>query len=87
MSNRKNHLTIRLRELGGVIRAAGDLAREEKAKLIDDKHVKLALIKAKTLEGQMASKYIERAFDVWEKKPTMTPLIPESSMRLPSLPR
>ncbi len=60
MSNRKNRLTIRLRELGGVIRAAGDLAKEEKAKIVDDKHVKLALIKAKTLEGQMASKYIEQ---------------------------
>jgi len=29
MANRKDHLTLRLRELGGLVRAAGDLAKEE----------------------------------------------------------
>ena len=59
-ANRKGHLTLRLRELGGLIRAAGDLAREEKAKLVDNKHVKNAMKSAKTLENQLASDYIER---------------------------
>ena len=31
MANRKGHLTIRFRELGGLIRAAGDLATEDKS--------------------------------------------------------
>ena len=38
-ANRKGHLTLRLRELGGLIRAAGDLAVEEKAKLVMKKHI------------------------------------------------
>src|SRR3989338_7341613 len=33
-ANRKGHLTLRLRELGGLIRAAGDMAIEQKAKLV-----------------------------------------------------
>jgi len=32
-ANRKGHLTLRLRELGGLIRAAGDVAKEQKSDL------------------------------------------------------
>lgn len=59
-ANRKGHLTLRLRELGGLIRAAGDIAKEEKSKLVDYRHVKNAMKSSKTLENQLASDYIER---------------------------
>ncbi len=60
MANRKSSLTLRLRELGGLIRAAGDIAREQKAKLVDESHVKEAKKIARTLEQQIADKFIER---------------------------
>ena len=59
-ANRKGHLTLRLRELGGLVRAAGDLAREQNAKFVEKKHVLNAKKMARTLEQQMADKYIER---------------------------
>lgn len=59
-ANRKGHLTLRLRELGGVIRAAGDLALEEKSSLVQPKHIIKAKKLARTLEQQIADKYIER---------------------------
>ncbi|MDD5177903.1 MAG: ATP-dependent protease LonB [Candidatus Nanoarchaeia archaeon] len=52
-------LTLRLRELGGLVRAAGDLALEQKAKVVTKKHVNEAKILARTLEQQMADRYIE----------------------------
>ncbi|MBR9676099.1 ATP-dependent protease LonB [Candidatus Woesearchaeota archaeon] len=60
MANRKGHLTLRLRELGGIIRAAGDIAQEQKAKLVDKKHVERALLYARPLEQQIADEYISR---------------------------
>jgi len=60
MANRKGHLTLRLRELGGLIRAAGDLAKEEKSQLVMKKHVKNAKKIARTLEKQIADKFIEQ---------------------------
>ena len=59
-ANRKGHLTLRLRELGGLIRAAGDVAVEEKAALVDPKHIKTAEKIARTLEQQISDKFIER---------------------------
>jgi Lon-like ATP-dependent protease len=52
-------LTLRLRELGGLVRAAGDLALEQKAKFVTKKHVIEAKKLARTLEQQMADRYIE----------------------------
>ncbi len=60
MANRKSHLTLRLRELGGLIRAAGDLAKEQNSKLVEKKHIIEAKKIARTLEKQLADKYIER---------------------------
>ncbi|MBI5065618.1 ATP-dependent protease LonB [Candidatus Woesearchaeota archaeon] len=60
MANRKGHLTLRLRELGGLVRAAGDLAVEEKKELVGKEHVIKAKKIARTLEHQMADKFIER---------------------------
>jgi ATP-dependent Lon protease len=60
LANRKGHLTLRLRELGGLVRAAGDLALTKKAKYVLPEHVKEARKISRTLEQQLADKYIER---------------------------
>ena len=60
MANRKGHITLRFRELGGLIRAAGDLAVEEKAKHVEKKHVIGAMSLARNLEKQIADRHIER---------------------------
>jgi Lon-like ATP-dependent protease len=60
-ADRKNHLTLRLRDLGGLIRAAGDVAREEGSRLVDPKHVEVAKTMAISLEAQIAEKTIERS--------------------------
>lgn len=59
-ANRKNHLTLRLRDLGGLVRAAGDLAQERGAKLVTAKHVHDAMKIARSLEQQIADKFIDR---------------------------
>ena len=59
-ANRKGHLTLRLRSLGGLIRAAGDLTLEDKAKLVEPKHVERAMKVARPLETQISDRYIER---------------------------
>lgn len=60
MANRKGHLTLRLRDLGGLIRASGDVAHEENATLVDQKHILKARQFARPLEKQIADKFIER---------------------------
>lgn len=59
-ANRKGSLTLYLRGLGGLVRAAGDLAKEEGAEFVNKRHVKEAMKVARTLEQQIADKYIER---------------------------
>ena len=59
-AGRKGHLTLRLRDLGGIIRAAGDIAIREGAKYVTREHVFKALQLAKPLEKQLADWYIER---------------------------
>jgi Lon-like ATP-dependent protease len=59
-ANRKNHLTLRLRDLGGLVRAAGDLAKEKGAKLVTKEHVIGAKQIARSLEQQLSDKFIER---------------------------
>ncbi|MFN3909941.1 MAG: ATP-binding protein, partial [Candidatus Anstonellaceae archaeon] len=58
-AGRKKRFTLNLRELGGLVRAAGDIAREENAPLVTAEHVRKAKTLALTMEQQMASKYIE----------------------------
>lgn len=52
-----NALTLRLRELGGLIRAAGDIAVQENSRLIDARHIKDALRRARTAEEQIRDRY------------------------------
>lgn len=59
-ANRAGHLTLRLRGLGGVVRAAGDIAVETDDKLVEPAHVKKALKLSRTLEHQIADRFIER---------------------------
>ncbi|HLD33862.1 MAG TPA: S16 family serine protease, partial [Candidatus Nanoarchaeia archaeon] len=59
-ANRKNHLTLHLRALGGIIRAAGDLARETNSPFVEKDHFERAKKLARPLEQQMADRYIER---------------------------
>jgi Lon-like ATP-dependent protease len=59
-ANRKNHLTLRLRDLGGLVRAAGDLAVEKGAKIVQKEHIIGAKKIARSLEQQIADKFIER---------------------------
>lgn len=69
-ANRKGHLTLKLRELGGLVRAAGDVALERKDKLVEIKHLVEARKVSRGLEGQMADRYIERKkeYDVFTTK-------------------
>ncbi len=59
-ANRKGHLTLRLRGLGGLVRAAGDLAVGKKSPLVQKEHVQQAKKLARPLEQQIADKYIEQ---------------------------
>ncbi|RLF47558.1 MAG: ATP-dependent protease LonB, partial [Thermoplasmata archaeon] len=59
-SGRRGHLTLRLRELGGLVRVAGDIARERGARYVEARDVHEAKHIARTLEEQVAAKYIER---------------------------
>jgi len=62
-AGRRGHLSLRLRELGGLIRVAGDIAKEEKAKLVTPEHVIKAKNIAKPLEQQVADRFIEHKKD------------------------
>ena len=55
--NSDKALTLRLRELGGLVRAAGDLAICEEAKYIEAKHIKDALRRARPVEEQIRERY------------------------------
>ena len=59
-SGRRGKLSLRLRELGGLVRIAGDLAAEESSSLTQSKHVVRARAIAKPLEQQVADRYLER---------------------------
>lgn len=66
MASTSGKLTVRLRELGGLVRAAGDIAIEQEAKFVEPKHIVEAKKISKTLEQQIADKYIEakKKYDV-----------------------
>jgi len=59
-AGRRGKLTLRLRELGGLVRVAGDLASEEAAAFTTANHVLRARLIAKPLEQQIADRFIER---------------------------
>ncbi len=57
-SGRMGRLTLRLRELGGLIRVAGDMARENNSILVDVQHVRDAKLIARSLEQQVADRFV-----------------------------
>ncbi|MGC9515989.1 ATP-dependent protease LonB, partial [Methanocrinis sp.] len=62
-AGRKGHLTLLLRDLGGLIRVAGDVARSEGVDLTDAGHVLEAKKMARSVEQQLADMYLERRKD------------------------
>ena len=62
-SGRKGHLTLILRDLGGLVRVAGDIARAEDAKYTTGEHVINAKAMAKSVEQQVADEYLEHKKD------------------------
>ena len=58
-AGRKGKLTLRLRELGGLIRVAGDIARESRSRYVEVEHVLRAKRLARPLEQQVADRLIE----------------------------
>ncbi|MBX8644256.1 MAG: ATP-dependent protease LonB [Thermoplasmata archaeon] len=59
-AGRKGRLTLRLRELGGLVRVSGDIAREEGSELVHREHVTKAKKIARSLEQQVADRYVQR---------------------------
>ncbi|MCI4327547.1 MAG: ATP-dependent protease LonB [Thermoplasmata archaeon] len=59
-SGRSGQLTLRLRELGGLVRVAGDVANAEGARVTTADHVVRAKRTSRSLEQQIADRYIER---------------------------
>ncbi len=53
----RNALSLRLRELGGLIRLAGDIAVSEGTEFIEGKHVKEGITETKPIEHQLREKY------------------------------
>jgi len=62
-SGRKGHLSLMLRDLGGLVRVAGDVARAESASFTDVDHVMQAKKMARSVEQQLADRYLERRKD------------------------
>lgn len=58
-SGRKNRLTLILRDLGGLIRAAGDIAVENKKKVVTAEDVKGAMTLASPIETQYVAQILE----------------------------
>src|SRR5207247_1333499 len=57
LDNQEKGLSLRLRELGGLIRSAGDIAVTEEAKVIDADHVRRAVKVSRTIEDQIRERY------------------------------
>ena len=62
-SGTSGKLTLRLRELGGLVRTAGDIASEKNAELVSPEHVQDAKKIARSLEQQIADQFIERKLE------------------------
>lgn len=58
-AERKGHLTLRLRDLGGLIRVAGDLAVADGADYTTAEHVRKASKSARSVEQQIAERSVE----------------------------
>ncbi len=59
-SSRKGHLTLKLRDMGGLIRVAGDLARQGGVDITTAEHVIAGKSVARSIEDQVSDEYIKR---------------------------
>lgn len=57
IDGKSNALTLRLREVGGLIRSAGDIAVTNGDLLIDEKHIGKALKRSRAVEEQIRDRY------------------------------
>lgn len=62
-AGRKGQITLMLRDLGGLIRVAGDVAQSENAPLTESRHVIAARRMARSVEQQITDQYLERRKD------------------------
>jgi len=62
-AGRKNRISLKLRDLGGLVRVAGDIAKQKGHELAMLEDVREAKFSAKTLEQQMVDKEIEERKD------------------------
>src|SRR3989442_1974306 len=77
IDNRDHALTLRLCELGGLIRAAGDLAVMEGSPVIEASHISPAITGAKSAEQQIKDRYgsyfAGQAADISESQKAQSP--------------
>ena len=66
----RGQLSLRFRELGGLIRAAGDIARERSHKLVTKKDIAKGKIISRSLEQQVADDTIKRMNEYVQIVPT-----------------
>jgi Lon-like ATP-dependent protease len=71
-AGRKGKLSLRLRELGGLVRTAGDIAYEKQQTIVNRDHVLAAKKIAKSLEQQVVDRTIEMQKDYRSFKTTGT---------------
>jgi len=57
IDDQKDSLTLRLRDLGGLVRMAGDMAVMDGSPLIEDKHINFAVKNAVSIEDQILERY------------------------------
>ncbi|WP_435335336.1 ATP-dependent protease LonB [Haloarchaeobius sp. TZWWS8] len=62
-AGRKGHLTLELRNLGGLVRVSGDIARAEDKEFTTREDVLRAKRRSRSIEQQLADDYIERRKD------------------------
>jgi Lon-like ATP-dependent protease len=62
-AGRKDHLTLELRDLGGLVRVAGDIARAEDKEFTEREDVLEAKDRSRSIEQQLADHMIERRKD------------------------
>ncbi|MFT4890772.1 MAG: Lon-like ATP-dependent protease [Halobacteriales archaeon] len=62
-AGRKGHLSLKLRDLGGLVRVSGDVARAEDKEFTEREDVLRAKRRSRSIEQQLADDYIERRKD------------------------
>ncbi|WP_135665493.1 ATP-dependent protease LonB [Halorhabdus rudnickae] len=62
-AGRKEHLSLKLRNLGGLVRVAGDIARAADKEYTEREDVLQAKDRSRSIEQQLADNYIERRKD------------------------